>query len=123
MTKISSEEIQKYRIELADNPKALTDLDMIEDCGDLERATQLLTLLAGVEETRDVSSWQLALEKARKIVCDDKFKDCLVPGLIGGLIGAFATSGNPALTAAATPISIYIAQVGIDAFCKASKST
>ncbi len=67
-------------------------------------------------------NWQLALQKGREIVCDDKFKNGLISGVIGGLIGVFTNSGSPLLAAVATPVSIYIAQVSIDVFCEANKS-
>ncbi len=125
LTKVTPEEIAKFRSELADHPhpEKLADLDVIERCeGDLEQAARVLARRAGIEEVKSGANWQLALQKACKIVCDEKFKGGLVPGLIGGLIGTLATSGGPLLAAVATPTSIYIAQVGIDAFCKANQS-
>ncbi len=122
--KVSAEEIEQLRSQLADNSEALADLDVIERSrGELERASRVLARRAGVEEVRAGESWQLAVQKARKIVCDDKFKKGLAPGLIGGLIGAFTSSGSPVLAAVATPVSIYVSQVTIDAFCKPPKST
>ena len=123
--KVASAEIAKLRAELADypNPKVSADIDVIERCeGNLEQAARVLARRAEVEEVRAGENWQLALQKACEIVCDDKFKEGLVPGLIGGLIGALATSGSPLLAAVATPTSIYIAQFGIDAFCQANQS-
>jgi hypothetical protein len=119
----TSEEIQKYRKELANNSKALADLDIIERCeGNLEIAARILARREGLEEIREGSVWQLALQKAREIVCDNKFKETLVPGLIGGLIGTLTSSGSPILVAVATPISIYITQITIEEFCKSPKS-
>ena len=124
--KVTPEEIAKFRSELAKdypNPKAIADIDMIERCeGNLEQAARVLARRANVQEVRAGENWQLALQKARKIVCDDKFKEGLIPGVIGGLIGVLTNSGSPLLAAVATPTSIYIAQFGIDAFCQASQS-
>lgn len=124
-TKVTPAEIAELRAELVDYPnqKAIADLEVIERCnGDLRQAARVLARRAHVEEVRAGENWQLALQKSCEIVCDDKFKEGLVPGLIGGLIGALATSGSPLLAAVATPTSIYIAQFGIDAFCQANQS-
>ncbi len=121
--KVTSKEIARYRSQLADNPKVLADLEVVERCeGNLEQAARVLSRRANMQEVRAGENWQLALQKACEIVCDDKFKDGLVPGLIGSLIGALATSGSPLVAAVATPASIYIAQLGIDSFCKDSQS-
>jgi hypothetical protein len=121
--KVTPEEIAKFRSELVGYPQAIADLDVIERCeGNLEQAARVLARRTGVEEVKSGANWQSALQKACEIVCDEKFKAGLVPGLIAGLIGALATSGSPLLAAVATPTSIYIAQVGIDAFCKANQS-
>ena len=127
LTKVTPEEIAKLRAELADNsnPKVIADLDVIKLCeGNLIQAARVLARRAGmieIEKRNADENWQLVLQKAREIVCDDKFKEGLVPGLIGGLIGALATSGSPLVAAVATPTSIYIAQFGIDAFCQANQ--
>ncbi len=68
-------------------------------------------------------NWQLALQKGREIVCDDKFKNGLISGVIEKMrLVGFTNSGSPLLAAVATPVSIYIAQVSIDVFCEANKS-
>ena len=123
--KITPTEIAKLKAELADypNPEVITHLDVIERCGgNLEQAARVLARRAGVEEYRRDENWQSAIQKAREIVCDDKFKDGLVPGLIGGLIGILTSKGSPLVAAVATPTSIYIAQFGIDSFCQANQS-
>ncbi len=123
MTTVTQEEIEQFREQLRDYPGALVDLEVIERCeGDLERAARILARRSGLEEVRSGANWQLALQKARELVCDDKFKDGLAPGLIGGLIGTLAASGSPILAAVATPVGIYITQVSIEAFCKSQKS-
>jgi len=123
MTVVTQAEIEKFRIQLADNPKALADLQAIERCeGDLQQAARVLARRAGVEEVKSGSNWQVILQKAREIACDGKFKDGLLPGLIGALIGAFTASGSPILAAVATPVAIYITQVSLGAFCDFPKS-
>ena len=121
--KVTPEEIANYSSQLADDPKAIADLEVVERCeGNLEQAARVLARRASVEEFRAGEIWQLALQKACEIVCDEKFKGGLVPGLIGGLIGVLTNSGSPLLAAVATPTSIYIAQFGLDAFCQANQS-
>ena len=124
LTKVTYEEVAKFRSQLADYPEALADLDVIEHCeGNLEQAARVLARRAGMEEVKSsTKNWNLALQKAHEIVCDEKFKKGLIPGLIGGLIGALSSSGGPLLAAVATPTSIYIVQVGIDSFCQAKQS-
>ncbi len=123
MTTVTPQEIEQFREQLRDYPGALVDLEVIERCeGDLERAARVLARRSGVEEVRSRANWQVALQKARELVCDDKFKDGLAPGLIGGLIATFAASGTPVLVAVATPVAIYITQVSIEAFCKSQRS-
>lgn len=119
---LTTEEIAHYQKLLVDNPKALKDLKVIERCeGNLEQAARVLARRADLETVRAGENWQLALEKAREIVCDEKFKGGLVPGMVGGLVGVLTTSATPVLIAVATPVSIYIAQFGIDAFCKVNQ--
>ncbi|KAB8317484.1 hypothetical protein SD81_019535 [Tolypothrix campylonemoides VB511288] len=122
-TKVTPEEITQYREQLADNSKALADLEVIERTeGDLERAARVLARRAGEEEVKSGSNWQLALQQARKVVCNDKFKDGLVPEFIGGFIGALTASADRILVAVATPVAIYIIRVGLENFCKTPDS-
>jgi len=124
MTTVTTEEIEQFREQLVENSKVLADLEVIERCGgELERAARVLSRRADIEEVRAGANWQSGLQKAREIVCDGKFKDGLVPGLIGALIGTLTASGSPILVAVATPMAIYITKVGIEAFCKDPQST
>ena len=129
-TKVTQEAIERYRSQLTGDSevlkKALEDMEVIEHCeGDLQQAARVLASeAASIEEELKSGSenWQLAVQKAREIVCDPNFKTGLVPGLVGGLIGVFTASGGPILAAVATPVAIYIAQVSLNTFCGASKS-
>ncbi|NET42595.1 hypothetical protein [Okeania sp. SIO2B3] len=54
MITITPEEIENFRSQLADYPEALAALDEIEeDEGDLEYATGIIALEAGMRESRD----------------------------------------------------------------------
>jgi hypothetical protein len=122
-TKVTLEEIAKFRAELADDPKELADLDVIEWCeGDLEQAARILARRADIEEVRAGITWESALKQARQVVCDEKFKESLAPDLIGGVISALITAGNPVLVAVATPCASYIVKVSLTEFCNRKKS-
>ncbi len=122
-TKVTPEEIAQFRAELADNPKALADIDVIERCeGDLEQAARILARRADIEDVRAGITWESALKQARQVVCDAKFKEGLAPDLIGGIIGALITAGNPVLVAVATPCAGYIVKVSLAEFCNTDKS-
>ncbi|MFM7478133.1 MAG: hypothetical protein ACKO2T_21085, partial [Microcystis aeruginosa] len=77
-TKVTPEEIAQFRAELADNPKALADIDVIERCeGDLEQAARILARRADIEDVKAGINWESALKQARQVVCDAKFKEGL----------------------------------------------
>ncbi|MFM8296836.1 MAG: hypothetical protein ACKN9E_20150, partial [Microcystaceae cyanobacterium] len=84
-TIVTPEEIAQFRTKLANNPKALADLDVIEQCeGNLEQAARILARRANIEDVRAGITWESALKQARQVVCDAKFKEGLAPDLIGG---------------------------------------
>lgn len=121
--KVTPEEIANYRSQLADDSKALADLDVIERCeGDLEQAARILARRADIEDVRAGITWESALKQARQVVCDEKFKEGLAPDLIGGIISALITAGNPVLVAVATPCAGYIVKVSLTEFCNTKKS-
>ena len=122
-TKVTPEEIAQFRAELAEDSNALGDIDVIERCeGDLEQAARILARRADIEDVRAGITWESALKQARQVVCDAKFKEGLAPDLIGGIIGALITAGNPVLVAVATPCAGYIVKVSLAKFCNTDKS-
>jgi hypothetical protein len=122
-TKVTPEEIAQFRAELAEDSKALGDIDVIERCeGDLEQAARILARRADIEDVRAGITWESALKQARQVVCDAKFKEGLAPDLIGGIIGALITAGNPVLVAVATPCASYIVKISLTEFCNTKKS-
>ena len=122
-TKVTPEEIAQFRAELAEDSKALGDIDVIERCeGDIEQAARILARRADIEDVRAGITWESALKQARQVVCDAKFKEGLAPDLIGGIIGALITAGNPVLVAVATPCAGYIVKVSLAEFCNTDKS-
>ena len=88
-TKVTAEEIAQFRAELAEDSKALGDIDVIERCeGYLEQAARILARRADIEDVRAGITWESALKQARQVVCDAKFREGLAPDLIGGIISA-----------------------------------
>jgi hypothetical protein len=56
--KVTPEEIANYRSQLADDSKALADLDVIERCeGYLEQAARILARRADIEDVRAGITW------------------------------------------------------------------
>jgi hypothetical protein len=65
LTKLTSKEIAQYKASLADNPKALKDIEVIERCeGDLEQAARILARRAGVEAVRVKSKLAVGITKS-----------------------------------------------------------
>lgn len=118
-TNLTTEEIQQYREQLKqlkDNAKALEDIDLIDRCnGDLKYAAERLARRSNIDIVRanEENIWQKAQKLARKLVCYDQVKDDLAPNILGGLIGLFASCGNPILGVLATTLSISIVREGL----------
>ena len=118
-TQLTPEEIQQYREQLKEIPQAIAQLDIIEKCGgNLEQATRVLARRVGAEEVRKGMNWETALKKARKVVCNDDFKDGLAPDVISGVFLALVAAGDPFLLAVAAPCAGYIVKVSLSKFCK-----
>ncbi|MFM6897418.1 MAG: hypothetical protein ACKPKF_09060, partial [Microcystis panniformis] len=85
-TTVTPEEIAQFRAELADNPKALADIDVIERCdGDLEYAAMRLARRSNIDTVRadENNFWQQAITQARQLICHDRVKDDLAPNILG----------------------------------------
>ena len=117
---VTAEEIAQFRAELADNPQALADLDMIDRCdGDLEYAAIRLVRRSNIDIVRaeGESFWQQAITQARQLICHDHIRQDIAPNILGGLVGLLATSGNPVLVVVATPLAIHVFRETLDNFC------
>ncbi|MBE9177751.1 hypothetical protein IQ268_04045 [Oculatella sp. LEGE 06141] len=118
MIRVTLDEIEQYRTELADNAAALKALDMIEDCeGDIEDAAIALALQAGQEPDRS-DQWLDGLAKRwRYFLCQTGMKDALAAGSMTQAIKLLAaeTTIPPLL---ATPVVIYVLKTGVSDFCK-----
>lgn len=127
MITVTTEEIAQYRTELADYPDSLAALDEIEVCeGDLEAAAYVLAINAGEEVVRSDPKWlDRFAQKCRRVICQEEFKDELLPDLSRELVVALigylvATGAFP--VALATPVAIYVIKIGVKNFCKSSNS-
>lgn len=119
MTKVSSEEIARFRSELANHPEALKALDAIEDCeGNLEDAAIALAIRAGQQPQRDNEEWLDALaRKCRAVICQKEFRQDLLDGSFAPVIAYLAAT--PLLPGIlATPVVMYVLKQGMESFCE-----
>jgi len=114
MITITTQEIAKYRSELAEYEAALTALDAIEDCeGNVEDAAISLAIKVGQQP--GVSDWLDSLTKRyRVIIC--QYQADLLNGKLAGLVGYLITE-NVCPDVLAAPIVIYAVKLGIEDFC------
>ncbi|MBD1835075.1 hypothetical protein H6F61_20860 [Cyanobacteria bacterium FACHB-472] len=119
MTIVTSEDIAKFRSDLADYPDALISLDVIEDCeGDLEDAAMVLAIRVGQQPDIANAEWFAGLaKKCRAVICQEEFRDDLVNGQFSLMMGHLAaTKLCPSLLV--TPVLMYVAQLGVNNFCE-----
>lgn len=118
MVVITPLEIEEYRSQLADDPVALSALDMIEDCeGDLEDAAIALGLRVGQEPDRSEQWLDGVAKRWRAFVCQAGVKDALQAGSIASAVKLLATETSiPNLLA--LPVVLYAVKTGIEDFCK-----
>ena len=119
MTTVTSEEIERFREQLRNNPEALDTLDLIEENeGDLEIAANLLAQEAGVVIVRSKPSFLDDLaQKFRNVICDEVFINDLMGGALTAGVGYLTASGQIP-TALATALVIYLAKIGVRKFCQ-----
>lgn len=114
---LTSQEIARYRSELAECPGALAALDTIEDCeGDLEDATISLGIQVGQQP--DCTDWLDGLAKrCRVTICQTQFREDLLEGKLADVVSNLVSQKTcPAILA--TPIAIYVAKCGVKEFCE-----
>lgn len=125
---LTSEEIDIYRAQWANNPVLLDVLNVIEEWdGDLADATESLAIRNGIEGVQDKADFRwffMLLQKCQSYVCQDKFENLTkkqIPALIPPIADLIAGNfGCPPGTAGiiATPVAIYIQEEGMDKFCQ-----
>ncbi|HLP88647.1 MAG TPA: hypothetical protein VK184_08680 [Nostocaceae cyanobacterium] len=119
MTKVTSQEIAKFRSCLADDPQAMEALDLIEDCdGDLEDAAMTLAIRVGQQPEITNSEWLDALaRKWRAVICEKGYREDLVSGSIQGMMTHLQSIPSfPKILAA--PVLIYVLKQGVNSFCE-----
>jgi hypothetical protein len=119
MTKVTAQEIEIFRSQLINDPKAMEALNVIEDCeGDLEDAAMTLAIRAGQEPERANSEWLDALARRwRAVICEDRFRDDLLKGSVLPVMEYLKTMPTfPKILA--TPVLMYVCKQGIHNFCQ-----
>jgi hypothetical protein len=118
IVRVTLEEIEQYRTELADDPIALRALEMIEDCeGDLEDAAIALALQVG-QEPDQTDSWLDGMAKRWRVsLCSGDLKESLLAGSVGQAVRSLSTD-TMLPSALATPIALYVLKTGVEAFCE-----
>lgn len=119
MTTVTLKEIAQFRSQLAEDPKAMEALDLIEDCeGDLEDAAMALAIRAGQQPERANSEWLDALaRKWRAVICQSEYREELLNGSITNLVAQLEqTPSFPKILA--TPVLMYIIKQGVVSFCE-----
>jgi hypothetical protein len=127
---LTSEQIAKYRVELADNSDFLAALDVIEEWdGDLADAAESIATLNGIEGVEDNADFRwfvIVLDKCRDFICQpenrivgEKIVPALIPTLAEMIAASFLCPSGIA-TLLSTPVSIYIQEEGMDKFCQTS---
>jgi len=122
MLTITSDEISQFRSQLADSPDVLAALDLIEQRnGNLETAAKILAIRAGYEPSRKANLLDELLEKSRKVICQEEFRDELAAGIIPIVIEPLAMSVAipPGL---ASVVAIYAFKIGVKRFCQVPDS-
>jgi hypothetical protein len=117
MTTITTQEIAKYRSQLAEYQEALIALDAIEDCdGDLEDAAISLGIKVGQQPDRN--DWLDGLAKrCRVAICQAELKaDLANDNLVDTVANLIENEICPPTLA--TPVVIYALKQGIDRFCE-----
>lgn len=127
---LTSEQIAKYRSELADDSDFLAALKVIEEWdGDLADAAESIATrngIEGVEDKADMRWFVVVLNKCRDSICQKRYeivREKIVPALIPTLTEMIAASFlcPPGIaTLLSTPIAIYIQEEGMDKFCQIS---
>ena len=97
MITVTPEEMAQYRTELVNYPDVIAALDEIEVCeGDLEAAAYVLAINAGEEVVRSDPKWlDRFAQKCRRVICQEEFKDELLPDLSRELVRSSPGGGTP----------------------------
>ncbi|MBD1892867.1 hypothetical protein [Coleofasciculus sp. FACHB-SPT9] len=118
MTTVTTEEIQKFRSELADDLEALEGLSVIEKCeGDLEDAAVVLARRAKIEIVRAPNWLNEFADKLRPVICKEECKKDLLDGSFNFAIG-YLTAVSQIDKALAVLVVMYVTKKKVYEFCK-----
>lgn len=118
MVILTSQEIARYRSELADFPKALEALDMIEDCeGNIEDAAISLALHLGQEPNISENWLESLAKRCRVAICHKSLRNDLLEGSIKTTI-EYLVEQKLCPTILATPVALYVVKQNINEFCQ-----
>jgi hypothetical protein len=117
MVILTSQEIARYRSELADDAQALEALDMIENCeGDMEDAAISLALQAGQEPNTSDMWLDGFAKRCRVVICQSNFRAELENGNVKEIVKDLIEQKIcPRILAA--PVVIYVVKTGVGDFC------
>lgn len=118
METLTLAEIAQYRSALSAHAEAMIALDLIEDCeGDVEDAAISIALHVGQEPDR-TDEWLGGLAKRwRAVICRQNLRESVEGGdLLTVLEALIAETTLPSQLAVL--VLIYVAQTGVDDFCK-----
>ncbi len=116
--RVSLEEIEQYRVALADDPIALRALEMIEDCeGDLEDAAIALALQVGQEPDQSDRWLDSVAKRWRVSLCQGGIRENLAAGNVAEAVRSLS-SETMVPSALATPIALYVLKTGVESFCE-----
>jgi hypothetical protein len=114
---VTTQEIARYRSELANYPEALFALDMIEDCeGDLQDAAISLGIQVGQQPDRTDYLDGLA-KRCRVAICQESFRKDLLDGKLAPVV-EYLIEAKICPAILVTPIVIYAFQQGVNDFCE-----
>lgn len=116
MTTISLDELEEFRNQLSSYPEASKALDTVKECeGNLEDAITLLAMREMDEEPD--RGFSEVVQRCRKVICQEEFRNDLVGGLLGIAIEPVSISvGVP--PSVATVVVLYAYKTGMKKFCE-----
>lgn len=118
MTIVTTEEIAKYRAELADYPEALDALNVIEKCeGDLEDAALVLAKRAKIEVVRAPKWLDKYAKQLQEVLCRKEFREDLLNGSFNVVVGYLFLNPPTIPLAMITPVIIYVIKRGLNNWC------
>lgn len=118
MILLTTEEIENYRVQFAENPSALHTLDVIEDCeGNLEDAAIDLALKAGQEPTES-ERWLDGFAKRWRVqLCRPHLRRHVQENRLGDAMSVLVEMTNLPISLAIA-LLIYAQKTGLETFCQ-----